>query len=176
MTIKYNRTGAEAKYKEERKILLRNLTGNGAFKSGQPKRADDVGVGKSDGPEINMFLHGSRPLMPNDLDVHEHYASEGGCFTFCLDLLVDEAIVFGRRLSNEQMDSYIVIYAVYDGTVGQVNDTIDIELRWPHKEEWFHSKISPEVSKSVKQKMDEFYVGMYGGHLPEPPAHTTDEQ
>ena len=52
MTIRYNRTGADrkpliadiaditgAEYKEERKILLRNLTGNGAFKAGARREA-----------------------------------------------------------------------------------------------------------------------------------------
>lgn len=120
--------------------------------------------------EQDPLLQGSRLLVPDDLAVYEHFSSEDDCLTFCLDLLADEETVFGRQLSSEQEGSYVMTYAVYDEATGQVRDTLDVELRLPHDEKWFHCQLSPEVTDSLKQKMDDFCVAMYGEHLPEPPA------
>ncbi len=120
--------------------------------------------------EQNPLLQGGRPLAPDDLVVYEHFSSEDDCLTFCLEMLADEETVFGRQLSSEQEGSYVMTYAVYDEATGQVRDTLDVELRLPHDEKWFHCQLSPEVTDSLKQKMDDFCVAMYGEHLPEPPA------
>lgn len=120
--------------------------------------------------EQNPLLQGGRPLAPDDLVVYEHFSSEDDCLTFCLEMLADEETVFGRQLSSEQEGSYVMTYAVYDEATGQVRDTLDVELRLPHDEKWFHCQLSSEVTDSLKQKMDDFCVAMYGEHLPEPPA------
>ncbi len=121
------------------------------------------------------LLQGSRALEPDDLSVFELYSSEDGCLTFCLDVLADEEVVFGRRLSSEKEDSYIMAYAIYDEAAGQVCDMLDIELRLPYDEEWFHCKLSDEMKKSLKQKMDAFCGELYGEHLPEPQAKCQGE-
>lgn len=59
-------------------------------------------------------------------------------------------------------------YAVYDEATGQVLDTLDVELRLPHDEKWFHCKLPSKVTDSLKQELDAFCVELYGGHLPEP--------
>lgn len=125
--------------------------------------------------EQNPFLQGSRPLRPDDFEIYERFSFQDGCLTFCLDLLADEEPVFGRQLSNKQEDSYVMTYAVYDESVGQVRDTLDVELRLPHDEEWFHCELSPEMRESLRQKMDTFCVLTYGEHLPAPPAQTQEE-
>ncbi len=122
------------------------------------------------------LLLGDRPLTPDDLEVCEHFATNsGGSLTFCLDVLADEAAVFGRQLSNEGEDSHIVVYSLYDETTGQVNDTLDIELRTPHDEKQFYCKLSPEVRESLKQKMDSFWFEKYGEHLLSPPSQSQGE-
>ncbi len=118
--------------------------------------------------EKNQLLLGSRPLEPDDLEINEHFSSDDGCLTFCLDLLAEEKTVFGRHLSSEQKDSYVMIYAVYDEATGQVRDTLDVELRLPHDAKWFHCRLSPEVANSLKQKMDAFCAELYGERLPDP--------
>lgn len=124
--------------------------------------------------EQNPLLHGSRPLVPDDLAVYEHFSSEDDCLTFCFDLLADEKTVFGRQLSSEQEGSYVMIYAVYDEATAQVRDTLDVELRLPHDAKWFHCQLSPEMTDSLKQKMDAFCVESYGEHLSEPLAQKQD--
>lgn len=125
--------------------------------------------------EQTPLLHASRPLALDDLAVYEHFSSEDDCLTFCLDLLADEETVFGRQLSSKQEGSYVMTYAVYDEATGQVRDTLDVELRLPHDEKWFHCQLSPEVTDSLKQKMDAFCVAMYGEHLPEPAAQSRSD-
>lgn len=116
--------------------------------------------------EMNPLLQGGRPLAPDDLAIFERYAVEGSQLTFCLDFLADEKAVFGRQLSDEREGSYIVPYIVYDEDAGAVQDTMDVELRLPHDEKWFHCKLPPEVRVALKEKLDEFCVGLYGKHLP----------
>lgn len=125
--------------------------------------------------EHNPLLQGERPLRPDDLSIFELYSTEDDCLTFCLDVTADEEAVFGRRLSSEQEGSYIMTYAVYDEALGRVRDTLDIELRLPHDEAWFHCKLSPEVRESLKQKMDTFCVELYGEHLPGPQPQCHNE-
>lgn len=129
-----------------------------------------VATEKTPAEELIPLLQGSRSMIPDDFAVYERFAVGDNCITFCLDLLADEETIFGRRLSSEQDDSYAVLYAVYDVVTGQVWDTLDIELRLPHDEKWFQCKLSPDVTDSLKQKMDAFCVDLYGEHLPEPPA------
>lgn len=123
----------------------------------------------------NPLLQGSRPLRPDDFEIYERVSSEDNVLTFCLDLLTDEETVFGRQLSNKQEDSYVMTYAVYDESVGRVRDTLDIELRLPHDERWFHCELSPEMMESLRRKMDTFCVLTYGEHLPAPPVQTQEE-
>lgn len=118
----------------------------------------------------NMFLRGSRPLIPNDLEVCERYSVEGNCLTFCLDVLADEEAVFGRRLSSKQEGASVMAYAVYDEGTGQVRDALDIELRLPHDGKWFHCELSPETREELARKLDAFCVMTYGEHLPSPPV------
>lgn len=125
--------------------------------------------------EQSIPLQGGRPLKPDDLKIYEHFSTENGCLTFCLDLLADEESVFGRQLSSKQEDSCIMAYAVYDTAAGQVRDTLDIELRLPHDEKWFHCRLLPEVTDLLKQKMDAFCVELYGEHLPDPQVQRQDE-
>ena len=121
------------------------------------------------------LLQGSRSMIPDDLAVYERFAVGDNCVTFCLDLLADEETIFGRQLSSEQDGSYAVLYAVYDEATGQVRDTLDIELRLPRDEKWFQCRLSPDVTDSLKQKMDAFCVELYGEHLPEPLESDTME-
>lgn len=122
-----------------------------------------------------LLLQGSRSMIPDDFAVYERFAVGDNCVTFCLDLLADEETIFGRQLSSEQDGSYAVLYAVYDEATGQVRDTLDIELRLPRDEKWFQCKLSPDVTDSLKQKMDAFCVELYGEHLPEPLESDTME-
>lgn len=125
--------------------------------------------------DLNPLLRGIRPLRPDDLEVYERYSSEDNCLTFCLDVLADEETVFGRQLSNKQEGSRVMAYAVYDEGTGQVRDALDIELRLPHDEKWFHCELSPEMREPLRQKMDTFCVMTYGEHLPSPPSQTQEE-
>lgn len=55
-------------------------------------------------------LQGDRPLMPEELEIHERIGSEDGWISFCLDVLADETAVFGRQLSSEDGDTYVQVY------------------------------------------------------------------
>ncbi len=116
--------------------------------------------------EASPLLWGERPLEPEDLAVFELYAAGGSQITFCLDVLADEKAVFGRQLSDEREGSYTMAYVVYDDDTGTVRDAMDVELRQPHDEQWFHCKLSPEVRVALKEKLDEFCVERYQEHLP----------
>ncbi len=119
------------------------------------------------GPEeMNPLLLGERALEADNLAVFERFAVEGSQITFCLDVLVDEKTVFGRQLSDEREDSYIIPYVVYDEDTGAVQDTMDVELRLPHDEKWFHCQLSSEVREALKEKLDAFCMERYGEHLP----------
>lgn len=122
--------------------------------------------------EKDPRLQGKRPLRPEDFAIYEHFGFDYGCHTFCLDVLADEETLFGRQLSSEQEDSYIVVYALYDEATGQVEDALDIELRWPHGEIWFCCDLSPEMRTSLKKAMDDFCLERYGERLPEPPKQS----
>ena len=125
--------------------------------------------------DLNPLLRGSRPLGPDDLEIYERYSTEDACLTFCLDVLADEESVFGRTLSDKREGTYVVAYAVYDEEAGQVRDALDIELRLPGGEEWFHCELSPEMRESLRQKMDAFCVLSFGEHLPAPPSQSQEE-
>jgi len=125
--------------------------------------------------EVNPLLLGERPLEPDDLAIFELYASEDDCLTFCLDVLADEKTVFGRQLSDEREESYIMTYVVYDEGTGAVRDTMDVELRLPHDEKWFHCKLPDEVRAALKEKMDTFCLACFGEHLPGTPAQCQEE-
>lgn len=125
--------------------------------------------------DLNPLLRGSRPLRPDDLEIYERYSTEDACLTFCLDVLAVEESVFGRTLSDKREGTYVVAYAVYDEEAGQVRDALDIELRLPGGEEWFHCELSPEMRELLRQKMNTFCVLTYGEHLPAPPAQTLEE-
>lgn len=120
---------------------------------------------------MNPLLRGERPLEPEDLTVFELYATEGSRITFCLDVLADEKAVFGRQLSDEREDSYIMPYVVYDEDTGAVRDTMDVELRLPHDERWFHYQLASKLRAALKEKLDAFCVEQYGEHLSEMLAH-----
>lgn len=115
--------------------------------------------------EENPLLRGERPLAPDDLAVFERYAVEDSRITFCLDILADEKAVFGRQLSDEREGSYVMPCVVYDEDAGAVQDTMDVELRLPHDEKWFHCELTPEVRAALKEKLDGFCVERYGEHL-----------
>lgn len=125
--------------------------------------------------EENPLLQGDRPLAPDDLAVFERYAVEGRQITFCLDLLADEKAVFGGQLSDEREGSYIMPYVVYDEDIGAVQDTMDVELRLPHDEKWFHCELTPEMRLALKKKLDEFCVECYGEHLSGMPEQDQEE-
>ena len=137
---------------------------------------EEIQTERSQAEEENALLQGSRPLGPDDLEIFEFYSSEGDGLTFCLDVLTEEEIVFGRQLSNEQEGSYIMAYAVYDEATGQVSDTLDVELRMLHDEKWFYCRLSPEVREALKQKMDSFCVALYGEHLDGMLAQSHDDE
>lgn len=116
--------------------------------------------------KASPLLRGDRPLEPDDLAVFELYATEDRRLTFCLDLLTEEKAVFGRQLSDERDGSYIMPYVVYDEDTGAVQDTMDVELRLPNGEDWFHCKLSSEVRVALREKLDDFCMERYKEHLP----------
>ncbi len=61
-------------------------------------------------------------------------------------------------------------YIVYAGDTGAVWDTMDVELGLPHDEKWFHCKLPDEARVVLKEKLDEFYVDLYGKNLPGIPS------
>lgn len=168
--------GRHSEYRAEE--VMKITYGRNTIYETQPSQsavlAEDPGnvLASANSEEMNTRLQGHRPLVPEDLSVYELYYAEDGCLTFCLDVLEEEEIVFGRQLSSEEDESYFVAYVVYDEATGQVSDTLDIELRMLHDEQWFYCELSPEVQDALKQKLDTFCMERYHEHLPEPQSQT----
>ncbi len=112
------------------------------------------------------LLQGSRPLAPEDFDHLDLMDAEDDFFLFSMDVLADEETVFGQKLSGQDEDSCITTCAVYSSTTGQVCDMLEVVLWLPQDEKVFRCELSPEVTDSLKQKMDAFYLERYETHLP----------
>ncbi len=120
-------------------------------------------------------LQGGRPLEPEDLDIQERIGAEGGWISFCLDVLADEAEVFGRRLSSEDEDAYVQAYTSCNEHTGEVDDTLDVVVRGPGGDEWFSCTLTPGTRAALKEKMELFCVEQYGEHLPGQDSCTTSQ-
>ena len=112
------------------------------------------------------LLQGSRPLAPEDFDRLDLMEAEDDYFLFSMDVLADEETVFGQKLSAQDEDSCITTCAIYSSTTGQVCDMLEVVLWLPQDEKVFRCELSSEVTDSLKQKMDAFYLERYETHLP----------